>query len=103
MFVVVSVEVELKKFIVTIETYKEYFFVDESSPVVDTLEFESSLDGSQIHELLLFLEVTAIVRQSFEKVIAGVEAQHTVFGITFFHFFAIPSAVTVSKLFGGRK
>ena len=83
--------------------HKKHFLVDEAPPVVYPLELEAGLDGNQIQSLHVLLERRAIARKSFQEEITGIEAQHAEFGIAFVHLLAIPSAVALGEVDGGRK
>ena len=83
--------------------HEEHLLVDEASPVVYPLELEAGLDGNQIQSLHVLLERRAIARKSFQEEITGIEAQHAEFGIAFVHLLAIPSAVALGEVDGGRK
>ena len=83
--------------------HEEHLLVDEASPVVYPLELEAGLDGHQVQSLHVLLERRAIARKSFQEEIAGIEAQHSEFGIAFVHLLAIPSAVALGEVDGGRQ
>ena len=83
--------------------HKKHFLVDEAPPVVYPLELEAGLDGHQVQPLHVLLEGRAIARKSFQEEITGIEAQHAEFGIAFVHLLAIPSAVALGEVDGGRK
>ena len=83
--------------------HEEHLLVDEASPVVYPLELEAGLDGHQVQSLHVLLEGRAIARKSFQEEIAGIEAQHSEFGIALVHLLAIPSAVVFGKVDGGRQ
>ena len=83
--------------------HEEHLPVDKASPVVDPLEFESRLYGRHVEAFQILFESGAVSGQAFQEVIARVEAQHTVFGITFFHVLGKPTPVVPGKLGRGRQ
>ena len=67
------------------------------------MELEAGLDGHKVQPLHVLLEGRAIARKSFQEEITGIEAQHAEFGIAFVHLLAIPSAVALGEVDGGRQ
>ena len=76
---------------------KKYFPVDKAPPVVDSLKFESRLNRGNRNFIQIFFEFIALLWQALQEEISRIKSQHTVFGESVRHVFAIPAAVALGE------
>ena len=78
---------------------EEDLLVDESAPVVHSLEVEACLYGDDVEGVVeVFFQLVAVGLQPFEEVVSGVESEHSVFGIGGSHLFAEHVTVLVVEV-----
>jgi hypothetical protein len=98
-----SVEVYFTQFIIVAEVDKEDLAVDESAPVIHTLEFETCLNGVVLHLMQMVLHVGAIEMKCLQEIVSYVETKNCIFGISVYNLLTIYAAIFLMIVNGLRQ